>query len=516
MIPIVSTEHPYRAEAPASVPVREPTRTAGGFRRAVGRWSRALLLPIAYLLAAGVVTAVQTWVLGPGSRAALVDWASTDLTNLRGRPIESLAASAFVLEPERWSRLAVTALALTALTDRFGNRRAALIAATGHVVGTAIGQGLLATRIALHRAPTDLRHMPDVGPSYLVMAALAAVALTGRRWPTRAPAITLLAWNALSWPEGITHASVTEIGHVTACLTGALLGGALALRSRAATRSWRSPVGATPAPAAPAPVSAYAVNPETRGFDTVPHSPEEQIIRVAATAGEPFGVALGGSRGLARHGLVERDGDTVDLALAARDGKRLGATRAAIVAAWTEAGFGVGIDGKAAGKTRVRLNVRAPGAKRAIPVSLYVGPRRHGPVVVGDVPVLHPDDLAAAKVVTLGSRAELRDAFDVLALSAAYDTGRLLELALAYDPELRAEDFLTGFKHVTEREDADFRRLGYTAAQADAVRAYFQRWFAELSARGSRPIAAALDPEVLAKLARLAEPAATTERDEDA
>ncbi|WP_078980447.1 nucleotidyl transferase AbiEii/AbiGii toxin family protein [Embleya scabrispora] len=237
----------------------------------------------------------------------------------------------------------------------------------------------------------------------------------------------------------------------------------------------------------------------------MPHSPEEQIIRIAATAGEPFGVALGGSRGLARHGLVDRDGDTVDFALATRDGKRLAAARAAIVAALGEAGFGVGVDGKAATKTRVRLNVRAVGAKRAIPMSLYAGPRRHEPVVVGDVPVLHPDDLAAAKVVTLGSRAELRDAFDVFALSGGYDTGRLLELALAYDPELRAEDFLTGFKHVTEREDAEFRRLGYTVARADEVRAYFQDWFAELSARGSRPIAAALDPEVSAKLAQLAQ-----------
>ncbi|MFI6582764.1 rhomboid-like protein [Embleya sp. NPDC050493] len=199
----------------------------------MGRWSRTLLLPIAYLLAASVVTAVQTWVLGPADRAALVDWASTNLTNLRGRPIESLTASAFVLEPERWSHLAVTGLALTALTDRFGNRRAALIAATGHVAGTAVGQGLLAARITLHDAPTDLRDMSDVGPSYLVIAALAAIALTGRRRLTRAPAITLLAWHALAWPEGITHANVTEIGHLTACLTGALLGGTLALRSRA-------------------------------------------------------------------------------------------------------------------------------------------------------------------------------------------------------------------------------------------------------------------------------------------
>ncbi|MFF7250186.1 rhomboid-like protein [Embleya sp. NPDC008237] len=157
--------------------LRARPRAGAGHRPAPsrsGRWSRALLLAIAYLLAASVVTAVQTWVLGPADRAAPVDWASTNLTNLRGRPIESLAASAFVLEPERWSHLAVTGLALTPLTDRFGNRRATLTATTGHVAGTAVGQGLFAARISLHHAPTDLRDMSDVGPSRLVIAALAA------------------------------------------------------------------------------------------------------------------------------------------------------------------------------------------------------------------------------------------------------------------------------------------------------------------------------------------------------
>ncbi|GCE00126.1 rhomboid-like protein [Embleya hyalina] len=191
-------------------------------------------LPIAFLLTAGMLTALQSWMFEPTERAALVDWASTNLTNLRGRPIESLAGSAFVLEPDRWSHLTIAVLALAALVDRFGNLRAGLIVGAAHVIGTTVGQGLLAARIALRHAPTDLRDMTDVGPSYLVIAALAAVALTGRRWPIRAPAITLLTWNALSWPEGLAHANVADIGHLTACLTGAVTGGALALRGRTA------------------------------------------------------------------------------------------------------------------------------------------------------------------------------------------------------------------------------------------------------------------------------------------
>ncbi|MFJ8744413.1 nucleotidyl transferase AbiEii/AbiGii toxin family protein [Embleya sp. NPDC127516] len=234
------------------------------------------------------------------------------------------------------------------------------------------------------------------------------------------------------------------------------------------------------------------------------HNPEAPpTIDIVAAAGEPFGVALAGARGLRLRGLSDRESDGVDFALAARDAGRLSAARGAIVAALTDAGCRVGVDGRAGTKTFVRMTVRPAGGGKGTPLTLHVASRTHEPTVVDGVPVLHPDDLVAAKVVTLGLRSEVRDAFDVFALADRYDTGRLLELALAHDPELRAEDFLTAFKHVTEREDAEF---GPPAARAAAVRAWFQDWFTELSARHSRPIAAALDPEVLAKLAALAEP----------
>ncbi|MFF7245067.1 nucleotidyl transferase AbiEii/AbiGii toxin family protein [Embleya sp. NPDC008237] len=245
------------------------------------------------------------------------------------------------------------------------------------------------------------------------------------------------------------------------------------------------------------------------------HSPEEQLIHTVAAAGEPFGLALAGVRGLRRHGLSDRDGDGVDFALAARDAGRLTAARTAIAAALTEQGCRVSVDGRATGKAFVRMNVRRAGTGHGTPLTLHVAPRTHEPAVVAGVPVLHPDDLAAAKVVTLVLRSEVRDVFDVFALADRYDPDRLIDLALAHDPELRAEDFLTAFKHVTEREEVEFTRFGAPAARVAAVRAWFQERFTELSARHSRPIAAALDPKVLAGLAALAqstEPAAPTER----
>ncbi|MYS83969.1 nucleotidyl transferase AbiEii/AbiGii toxin family protein [Embleya scabrispora] len=242
------------------------------------------------------------------------------------------------------------------------------------------------------------------------------------------------------------------------------------------------------------------------------NSPEEQLIHTVVAAGEPFGVALAGARGLRRHGLSDRDSDGVDVALAARDARKLTAARTAIVAALTEQGCRVTVDGRAGGKAFVRMSVRPAGAGHGTPLTLHVAPRTHEPAVVAGVPVLHPDDLAAAKLVTLALRSEVRDAFDVFALADHYDVDRLLDLALAHDPELRVEDFLTAFKRVTEREDVEFTRFGAPAARATAVRAWFQDRFAELSARHSRPIAAALDPRVLAKLAALAESTAPAER----
>jgi hypothetical protein len=236
----------------------------------------------------------------------------------------------------------------------------------------------------------------------------------------------------------------------------------------------------------------------------VHHSPEQQqIIHLASAAAAPYRVALAGAHALRLHGLVDRRSDNVNLVLAERDAKALTAARTAIVEALVADGFAVTADGKATTKTFVRFTAKAPGAKQAVPVTLHVDRREHEPVVVDGVPVLHTDDLAATKVVTLGLRSEIRDAFDVLALAGAHPTARLLDLALAHDHDLRAEDFLTGFKHITEREDRDFVRLGYRTEQADAVRGYFQGWFTELSTRHSRPISAALDPRMLAKLAAL-------------
>jgi hypothetical protein len=61
------------------------------------------------------------------------------------------------------------------------------------------------------------------------------------------------------------------------------------------------------------------------------------------------------------------------------------------------------------------------------------GGRLHDRVTLDLGPVLHPDDLAADKMLALWGRARPRDFFDVAALIDGYGYERLLELSEAKD-----------------------------------------------------------------------------------
>lgn len=70
------------------------------------------------------------------------------------------------------------------------------------------------------------------------------------------------------------------------------------------------------------------------------------------------------------------------------------------------------------------------------------GGRLHDRVTLDLGPVLHPDDLAADKMLALWGRARPRDFFDVAALIDRYGDERLLELAEAKDSGLPARHLL--------------------------------------------------------------------------
>ncbi|MFB8182048.1 rhomboid-like protein [Streptomyces sp. NPDC055966] len=167
-----------------------------------------------------------------GGDHAVNAWASTNLANMGDHPVEALVASAFLFGADPWACLrgiALTGAMLAFLVIRFGNIRAVALIAAGQVLGTLVSEGLLAARIAAGQADPALRATLDVGPSYVIVSALAAVVAAGaRRWH-RWTALAALAVRAPHITSGLTTLGVTPVGHVTALSTGMLL--AWALRS---------------------------------------------------------------------------------------------------------------------------------------------------------------------------------------------------------------------------------------------------------------------------------------------
>nr|WP_067039103.1 rhomboid-like protein [Streptomyces sp. FXJ1.172]WEO93231.1 hypothetical protein A6P39_003770 [Streptomyces sp. FXJ1.172] len=141
-------------------------------------------------------------------------------------PAESLIASALLFGADPWACLRSIALAgaiLALLVIRFGNMRALALIAAGQLLGTLVSEGLLAARIAAGQADPALRATLDVGPSYVIVSALAAVVAAGaRRWH-RWTALAALTARAPHITSGLTTLAVTPVGHVTALSTGMLL-----------------------------------------------------------------------------------------------------------------------------------------------------------------------------------------------------------------------------------------------------------------------------------------------------
>jgi hypothetical protein len=178
----------------------------------------------AWLYLAGVCAAEITYALLPSrDRAALLGWASTSVHNLEHHPVGSLVASAFFPTSFLLAWPAVIALAMFAATSVLGTWRTALTCAAGQIIGTGVSEGIVAYRVAAGSLPPADRFLLDVGPSYVVMAAI-AIALLHGRWLARAAAavdLVLLIFFGQIF-AGLSRLEVTPVGHLTALMTGAV------------------------------------------------------------------------------------------------------------------------------------------------------------------------------------------------------------------------------------------------------------------------------------------------------
>jgi hypothetical protein len=116
-----------------------------------------------------------------------------------------------------------------------GNWRIAVTCAAGNIIGSLVSEGILWYQIAHGTMPASDRYIQDVGPSYVVVAAI-AVALIWGSWLARCTAAFTFAGLIFVGHifSGLTQLTVTPVGHATAFFVGAALGSFLAWQRRRA------------------------------------------------------------------------------------------------------------------------------------------------------------------------------------------------------------------------------------------------------------------------------------------
>lgn len=211
-----------------------------------------------YLLGVSAAEAAYALLPGPGQRA-LLRWASTNLHNLQHDPAGCLVVSAFFPSgsPQAWPLL--ISLALFGACRVLGNWRTVAVLAAGHLIGTGVSEGIVAYRVSSGALPGTARHIIDVGPSYVVVAAIAVAILYGG-WLARAAALADLALLTFAGGifEGLSSLEVAAVGHLTALTAGAIAGTLAVWRLRRQ---------------APAAVPSELAGPGTAGPEPGPGSP---------------------------------------------------------------------------------------------------------------------------------------------------------------------------------------------------------------------------------------------------
>jgi hypothetical protein len=166
-------------------------------------------------------------------QASVLAWASTNVHNLAHDPVGSMIASAFFPTGALLAWPVLIALAMFGANAVLGNWRTAVTCAAGHVIGTLASEGILAYQIAHGTRPGTDRFITDVGPSYVVVTAIAVGLLWGR-WPVRAAAALDLAGLVFVGGifSGLSQLSVAAVGHATALFTGCTVGSLLVWQRR--------------------------------------------------------------------------------------------------------------------------------------------------------------------------------------------------------------------------------------------------------------------------------------------
>ena len=177
--------------------------------------------------------------LPPNKLTRLELFASTNVANLHHHPVTALVLSALFPSESAPSSISpgpllawplLVALAMFGANRAAGNLWLLLICGCGQVVGTLVSEGIVSYRIEHGRLPESWLHIIDVGPSYVVVAAIVVAAMLGS-WLAKIAAVAAFA--SLVFIGGIFSGlgsfQVAPVGHLTAMIVASVLSVALGL-----------------------------------------------------------------------------------------------------------------------------------------------------------------------------------------------------------------------------------------------------------------------------------------------
>ena len=184
-----------------------------------------------------VLTELVYALLRAHDQAALVSWASTSVYNLRHHPVSSLLTSAFIPQESASAWPLLIALSMFGANRALGNWRTAVVCAAGQVIGTLVSEAIVAYRVAHGQLSAVDRYLTDIGPSYVVVAAIVVALLLGS-WLARVGAAVALLLLIVVGDifGGLSQLQVSAVGHVTAIVIAAAATGVVAWQARRRAR----------------------------------------------------------------------------------------------------------------------------------------------------------------------------------------------------------------------------------------------------------------------------------------
>ncbi|HEY0694941.1 MAG TPA: nucleotidyl transferase AbiEii/AbiGii toxin family protein [Kribbella sp.] len=205
---------------------------------------------------------------------------------------------------------------------------------------------------------------------------------------------------------------------------------------------------------------------------------QDRIARTALALPEASTLALAGGGAMIAHGFVHRVTKDIDLFTEIDDQEALQVT-AALREALHRQGLIIRDAERPPADHRFVTVDPASGAECTVEV-FPDGGRLHRRVTLDIGPVLHPEDLAADKVLALWGRARPRDYFDVAALIDHYSRDQLLTIAAAKDSGFTLTTFIDALRAINRLQHPDWAEDGISEVDAERLRALFDEWRTQL------------------------------------